>query len=87
MIGMDNARIVSNTLNLRLSFQREVQDLLANGYCVLFNSDLRTSKVTKLRHAKSGRVLTLTLCKNYWCIRDNGKVIKMVRPVVRQVFW
>lgn len=81
---MDNTQVISNTLNLHLSFKREVQDLVINGYSFLFDSDIRFSHVTKMRHDKSGRILTLVLCKDYWCIRENGKVIKMVRPIVRQ---
>lgn len=66
---------------LRLSFYREVHDLLENGYLFLFNSDVGDVSVTKLRHRKNGRLLTLKLRRDSWCICENGKVIKEVRPM------
>lgn len=83
---MEIPNVISNTLNLHLSYKREVQDLVANGYSFLFDSDINTSQVTKMKHCKSGRILTLILTKEYWCIRENGRVIKMVKPIRRSGF-
>ena len=67
---------------LHLSFYREVHDLLENGYLILFNSDVGDVSVTRLRHRKNGRILTLKLRSNSWSICENGKVIKEVKPMV-----
>lgn len=66
---------------LRLSFFREVHDLLENGYLFLFNSDVGDMSVTKLRHKKNGRTLILKLRSDSWSICENGKVIKEVKPM------
>ena len=67
---------------LHLSFYREVHDLLENGYLFLFNSDVGDVSVTRLRHRKNGRILTLKLRSDSWSICENGKVIKEVKPMV-----
>lgn len=66
---------------LHLSFYREVHDLLQNGYYFLFNSEVGDVSVIKLRHFKNGRSLTLKLRRDSWCICENGKVIKKVKPM------
>ena len=66
---------------LLLSYYREVHDLLENGYYVLFNSDVGDVSITKLRHRKNGRSLILKLRRDSWCICENGKVIKEVKPM------
>ena len=67
---------------LHLTFYREVHDLLENGYLFLFNSDVGDVSVTRLRHRKNGRILTLKLRSDSWSICENGKVIKEVKPMV-----
>lgn len=66
---------------MHLSYYREVHDLLQNGYYFLFNSDVGDVSITKLRHRKNGRSLVLKLCRDSWCICENGKVIKEVKPM------
>lgn len=76
-----NIQKVSNAINLHLSFSREVQSLKRDGYCVLFNSQTGSSNVIKMKHLSNGRTLVLILTRQYWLIRDNRRIIKMVRPI------
>lgn len=78
---MMNPDVLANTLNLHLSFQREVQDLVSNGYSFLFDSCVNGVQIIKLRHGKNGRCLVLTLYRHSWSIKENGKVIKEVKPI------
>lgn len=73
-------RDIVNTINLHLSYNREVQDLVANGYLFLFDSKANNVRVVCLRHKSNGRKLTLVLYRDSWCIRENGKIIKEVKP-------
>lgn len=74
---MDSSRL-ADTINLHLSFLREVQDLIDNGYSFLFNSEVNGVRITCLRHCRNGRKLMLSIDKNGWYIKDNGKIIKQV---------
>lgn len=72
--------VIANVINLHLSFSREVQDLVNNGYLFLFDSKAAGIHIISLRHRSNGRKLTLILYRDGWCIKEKGKIIKEVRP-------
>lgn len=72
---------IVKAVNLHLSYSREVRDLIDNGYLFLFDSKATGIRVTSLRHRSNGRKLTLILYRDGWCIKENGKVIKEVKPI------
>lgn len=75
---MMNGSISLDTIALHLSYHREVQDLMDNGYSFLFNSEYNGVLVTCLRHCRNGRKLMLSINKDGWYIKENGKIIKHV---------
>lgn len=72
---------IVKAVNLHLSFAREMQDLVDNGYLFLFDSKATGVRVVSLKHRSNGRKLILILYRDKWCIRENGKVIKEVKPI------
>lgn len=78
---MNSPDILANTLNLHLSFTREVHDLVKNGYLFLLDSCVNGVHVIKLKHSRNGRCLVLTCSQYSWNMKEKGKVIKEVKPI------
>ncbi len=57
---------------------KELIDLCRNGYQVVFGSTLFTGRIYKLKHARNGRTLMVTICSYSYSIKEGDKVKKMV---------
>ena len=58
--------------------QKECIDLLNNGYIRLFTTVMNDGIFSKYRHRENGRTLSVRIYRDYWELKENGKLLKSI---------